>query len=180
MAELKRMDDEDRAARWRAAQSERAKEEEQRHTDAKNEQRVREDTRRVAELRARYERGDVRRYDAPISLGPREQCLYSCTCSGWDAKEHIQRVQNAQLVITSERLAVVESDSAHVTPLPDVLRFAAVDDSTVRLWIASSAAAYDLVLDYPLETIAHLLIAFKIAGIKPPRPAAPQEQPQAR
>jgi hypothetical protein len=170
--ELDRMDTEERTARWRAAQSERDKEREAHDSEQQNEDRMREDERRVAAVRTRYERGELREYDAPISLNPMEKCLYTCNCSGWDAKLHDQIVQNAQLVITSVRLVVVEPDSAHVSNLSDVLRFAAVDDRTVRLWLAYRPTAYDLVVDYPMETVACLLIAFKTAGITPPRPAA--------
>ena len=171
-ATLSRLEAEERASRWRAAQSDKPEQTQGPSAEEQNRIRMREDERRVAEVRANYERGSLHTYQSPISLAPMEKCLYVCTCSGWDAKLHLQHVHNAQLVITSERLAVVEPDSAQVSPLGEILRFVAIDDHSVRLWLTNRPNAYDLSLDYPLETVAYLLIAFKTAGITPPRPVA--------
>jgi len=172
-SQLGRMDSEERAARWRVAREQRGDEQAERETEERERTRLRDDERRVAALRAKYELGDLHPVAAPISLEPNESCLFVCTCAGIDAKLQDQQIGNAQLVITTQRLVVIEPDSAHVSKLTDILRFSAVDDRTVRLWLTYRATAYDLIVDYPLETVAYLLIAFKSAGITPPRPAPP-------
>jgi hypothetical protein len=184
--QLERIEAEERAERWREAQHARDSEPEHKRVETSSaydhneprdqkEARVRDDARRVSDLRARYERGILPAVQAPISLSPGETCFYVCTCVGKDARVSDEDFCPAQLVVTSQRLVVVDPVSIHLSRLSDILRFSAIDDCTVRLWLADRLTAYDLIVDYPLETVAYLLIAFKVAGITPPRPSAGQQ-----
>jgi hypothetical protein len=57
-----------------------------------------------------------------------------------------------------------------VSFLGEIVRFAVADDSTVRLWLSYREQAYNLLVDYPRETVAYFMVAFKEAGITPAHP----------